>query len=82
MRCDLIIESMSARLDGEEPPLSADVVAAHVAHCDRCTTFQRQSEALHRRLRVQPAAEIADMTDRILSTVDPDAPPADSERRS
>lgn len=67
--CDLVRESISARLDGETPPLGGDAVAAHVARCRDCAAFQAAAERIHRRVRVAPAQALPDVTDRVMTAV-------------
>ncbi|MBV9097206.1 MAG: zf-HC2 domain-containing protein [Frankiaceae bacterium] len=66
-------ESISARLDGEAPPLDDAVVAAHVADCGDCAAFAVAAERLHRRVRVSSAQALPDLTERVTAAVANDA---------
>ncbi|MGH9077051.1 MAG: SCO family protein [Acidimicrobiales bacterium] len=67
--CPAFEEGISARLDGEDPGTSGDLLAAHLARCRSCRDFLNRAEHLHRRLRVRPVAGVADLTGAILDAI-------------
>lgn len=64
--CATYRESLSAELDGEQPPVQT---ALHVAGCDGCAKFAREVPGLTRPLRMRPADEVPDLTERILTAI-------------
>jgi predicted anti-sigma-YlaC factor YlaD len=66
MRCELVRTALSARLDGEDPPLATGVVDDHLAGCPDCRHWLLAAERLTRAVRVQ-AIEVPDLTARILA---------------
>lgn len=69
MTCMQIHQAISARLDGEAPGLDEPTVHAHLAGCADCRAFARESEALHRSVRLAPAPSIPDLTPGILTAI-------------
>jgi predicted anti-sigma-YlaC factor YlaD len=67
MRCSDVRVAMSARLDGEEPGLSAGVVDAHLAGCAACTAWQDGADRVTRAVRVP--APVPDLSDQIMAAV-------------
>lgn len=60
--CPLIMEAVSARLDGEEAVLPDRPVDDHLARCGRCRAFERAARSLRRHpatsgAAAEPAAE-------------------------
>jgi hypothetical protein len=55
--CPLVIEAVSARLDGEEAPLADRSVDDHLARCRRCRAFERAARSLPLRTTRAPAVE-------------------------
>ncbi|WP_054565702.1 zf-HC2 domain-containing protein [Frankia sp. R43] len=55
MGCETWREALSARLDGEEPGVSAALIDAHIERCPACATWQREA-ALIRRAAVHTAS--------------------------
>jgi predicted anti-sigma-YlaC factor YlaD len=51
--CEDVRESLSARFDGEHPPVMEDVAAAHVAGCPVCQAFQESLAPLRRQIRLR-----------------------------
>jgi predicted anti-sigma-YlaC factor YlaD len=82
MMCDRIQLSISAVLDGEEPPEPPPVVAAHVATCADCRVYRDGVEALHRELRVAPAPVVDDLTPEILAAIGADGHAPDPDARA
>ncbi|HET9691239.1 MAG TPA: zf-HC2 domain-containing protein [Acidimicrobiales bacterium] len=46
--CDLVLESVSATLDGEAAPVAPDAVARHLATCPACAAAARALEGVAR----------------------------------
>ncbi|HEY8545804.1 MAG TPA: zf-HC2 domain-containing protein [Acidimicrobiales bacterium] len=68
MRCDHAHEAISARLDGELPPLEDAALDAHLEGCAACREHAHALAGLHRGLRVRPAEPVPDLTGAILAT--------------
>ncbi len=79
MRCDLIREALSARLDDEAMPVPEQTVQRHLSACVRCRDWQRAATDLHRRARLTAAPAATDLTERVLAAI-PTAPPARPRR--
>jgi predicted anti-sigma-YlaC factor YlaD len=69
MLCTDVRASLSAGLDGETPALPPDVVDHHLRSCAECRTWGEEVAALHRSLRVGPAAPEPDRTEAILAAL-------------
>ena len=67
MRCDLAHEAISARLDGELPPLEDAALDAHLDGCVACQNHARALAGLHRSLRIRPAEPVPDLTTAIMA---------------
>jgi predicted anti-sigma-YlaC factor YlaD len=67
MRCDLVHEAISARLDDELPPMETDALDAHLTGCASCRAYMRQLAELHRAWRVRSAEPVPDLTTAILA---------------
>lgn len=67
MRCETIREGLSARLDGEEPGLDAEVLDLHLGSCPGCQAWVEELTALHRIVRVREAEPVPDLTAAILA---------------
>ncbi|RKT88518.1 Predicted anti-sigma-YlaC factor YlaD, contains Zn-finger domain [Saccharopolyspora antimicrobica] len=65
--CSHIREGISARVDGEEPPLPAERLDEHLARCADCREWQRGVLDLTRRLRVRPAEPVPDLVAEVLA---------------
>lgn len=61
---------MSARLDGEEPGLPADLLDSHLAACAACLGWQDGAVQLGREVRA--GAQPPDLTDSIMQAVEAD----------
>ncbi|HEX8009265.1 MAG TPA: zf-HC2 domain-containing protein [Trebonia sp.] len=79
MECDSAREAISARIDGEDPGVPADVLEAHIAGCAECLGWQQRAHAVTRRARLGGAFLDHDLTARILAAAPP--PPAWQHRR-
>jgi predicted anti-sigma-YlaC factor YlaD len=71
MDCLQFREAISARLDGEQPPLPAEALDRHLAACAGCRTWAAAAEALHRRVRVTAASDAPDLSAAILAAARP-----------
>jgi predicted anti-sigma-YlaC factor YlaD len=54
--------AISARIDGEDPGVEPRLLDAHIAGCVDCRRFQTVSEATMRSARIQPAADMPDLS--------------------
>jgi predicted anti-sigma-YlaC factor YlaD len=60
-------ESLSARIDGEQPVVTDDVLDRHLAGCPECRAWQERATALRRMTLVREAPAVPDLTARILA---------------
>ncbi|AZA09662.1 zf-HC2 domain-containing protein [Corynebacterium pseudopelargi] len=71
LSCEQVKAALSARLDGEDPGISEDVLDAHVDACEQCRAFYEQAAVLNRQLafhQAQPQAP--DLSAAILDGVE------------
>ena len=61
-------------MDGEDEPVPATLVDAHLADCQACQRWNTRAGVINRGLRVRPAVATPDLTDRILAAVPAQAP--------
>jgi predicted anti-sigma-YlaC factor YlaD len=73
MRCEVIREALSARLDGEVAEVDQPAVDQHLAGCPGCARWAADLGALHRATRVREAEPVPDLTAAILAAA-PAAP--------
>lgn len=78
--CESVREAMSALLDGEPMPLTAQVVADHVRLCPDCGRWEADAADLNRTLRVAPADPVPDLSDLVLAR-SPERRPLAAARR-
>jgi len=76
MDCDKVREAISAQIDGEEPGLPADALAAHLEGCAACTQWQGRAHTVTRRVRLGGSFLDHDLTAGVLAA----APAADPAR--
>lgn len=71
MRCELIREAASARLDHEDLPdgLTDADVDRHLDTCLACGAWAAQASDLHREVRVRPAVPVPDRTEALLAAI-------------
>jgi predicted anti-sigma-YlaC factor YlaD len=67
MRCDLVHEALSARLDDELPQIEARALDAHLADCPSCQGYAHALAGLHRAWRVRPAEAVPDLTAAVMA---------------
>lgn len=79
MDCRTCRESLSARLDGEDEGTDRAVVDRHLSTCAECRHFAAAAAAVHRSVRLQPAAVVPDLTHAILGRTRPEPQPARRE---
>jgi predicted anti-sigma-YlaC factor YlaD len=84
MRCELVHEALSARLDGEAETQPRVAVDAHLDGCPSCRAWLAGAQRVTRTVRVQ-AVQVPDLTARILAAahtegVLPSAAPAAAAR--
>jgi predicted anti-sigma-YlaC factor YlaD len=65
--CETCRETLSARLDGETEPATAEAADSHLRGCARCRSWQERAATLNRTLRVRQVAPTPDLSDRILA---------------
>ena len=63
MRCEAAREALSARLDGERPPVLAQQVDAHLESCRRCRSWLIGAAVQTRRLATVEAGDGPDLVD-------------------
>ena len=66
MTCERWRDAISCITDGEPSDIDPELVAAHVAKCPACQTFEADAERTRRILRVQPAPTMPDLAPRIV----------------
>ncbi|MDI2027190.1 zf-HC2 domain-containing protein [Saccharopolyspora sp. TS4A08] len=76
MECSVCREALSARLDGEEPPVAAAEVERHLAGCEGCRDWESRAAALSRSLRVRAVPSTPDLTASVMRSL-----PAPAVRR-
>jgi predicted anti-sigma-YlaC factor YlaD len=76
MECDRVREAISARIDGEDGGIPDDVLAAHLAGCADCRSWEQRAHVVTRRARLGGAFLDRDLTERVLAAV----PPAPTRR--
>lgn len=59
MRCTTFREAISARLDGEDPVVTAGELDAHLVHCGDCAAWVTAAEALEAIVRRAPRDHVA-----------------------
>jgi hypothetical protein len=69
LKCHDVRPELSARLDGELDRDKAAAVDQHVRGCADCAGFETRLRAVRRAVRVSPAEEVPDLTDRIMERV-------------
>jgi predicted anti-sigma-YlaC factor YlaD len=68
MTCEKIRVALSARLDGEDPPVPAAALDDHLVRCPGCRHWLARAQRVTRAVRVQ-AVDVPDLTVRILAAV-------------
>ncbi|CAB4603142.1 MAG: hypothetical protein F2534_22995 [Actinobacteria bacterium] len=63
--CDEWQVAVSARADGEDPGVDEAALDAHLAGCSHCRAFAVVIEGSRRRLSVQPAPEMPDLSRQV-----------------
>jgi predicted anti-sigma-YlaC factor YlaD len=76
MECDRAREAISARIDGEDSGIPDDVLAAHLASCAGCRSWEQRAHVVTRRARLGGVFLDRDLTERVLAAV----PPAPARR--
>lgn len=67
--CSELRESISARIDGEQPAVPDELLDRHLAGCPECRAWQERAMALRRLTLVREAPQVPDLTARILAEV-------------
>ncbi|WP_410608056.1 zf-HC2 domain-containing protein [Amycolatopsis sp. lyj-109] len=65
--CSELRESISARVDGEQPVVPEDVLDRHLTGCPDCRAWQERATALRRLTLVREAPQVPDLTAKILA---------------
>ncbi|MCV7258009.1 DUF2275 domain-containing protein [Mycobacterium shimoidei] len=68
MRCEVVREALSARLDGERPQVSTQRVDAHLGSCSDCRAWLIGVAAQTRWLSTAEVAQGPDLVEKILAT--------------
>jgi len=79
VECDRVREAISARIDGEDPGLPADVLEAHLDGCAACRSWAQAAHEVTRRARIGWPFLDHDLTASVLAAV-PAAPPGRRRR--
>ncbi|HLS00002.1 MAG TPA: DUF2275 domain-containing protein [Mycolicibacillus parakoreensis] len=69
MKCAVVREALSARLDGEQQPLLPPGIDAHLQSCSQCRGWLVGAAAQTTKLATASARRAPDLTDQILATV-------------
>ncbi len=67
-------EALSARMDGEDEPVPAELTDQHLASCQACRSWQERVEQTSRALRVREATPVPDLSAAILDMAVPPHP--------
>ena len=65
MQCDQWIEAISARADGEAAGVDERLLDAHLAHCASCRSFAAAIDGSRRRMVMQEAPVMPDLSRRV-----------------
>src|ERR1700758_587550 len=76
MECDRAREAISDRIDGEDGVIPTEVLAAHLAGCADCRSWEQRAHVVTRRARLGGVFLDRDLTERVLAAV----PPAPARR--
>jgi predicted anti-sigma-YlaC factor YlaD len=71
MTCDQYRESVSARLDGEEPGLPDSAIDTHLLGCAGCAAWCAAAQRVTRLARVAPAEPVPDLSAAVLAAARP-----------
>ncbi len=70
--CEEARETISARLDGEQPPFSAPSLEAHLVACQACQDFESAVLAIGRRLSLRASRPVpADLVETLVALMGP-----------
>ena len=68
MGCERWQDAISARADGEDPGMDERLIDAHLGRCPSCEAFAAAIDGSRRRMAVQPAASMPDLSRRVAKT--------------
>lgn len=68
MQCEEWHDAISARADGEDPGVDERLIDAHLAHCAGCRSFAAAIDGSRRRLTLQPAVAMPDLSRQVAKT--------------
>lgn len=74
LACEVTREAISARLDGEEPPVPDEVTSRHLATCRPCRDFESRAAAMRHQMRLSVLPELRDLTQEVLALLDCEDP--------
>ena len=77
MTCDTVRETISARIDGEDPGVRADAIEEHLRDCAACRGWEQRAHSLTRRARLGGSFLDHDLTAQVLAAI----PAAPARRR-
>jgi predicted anti-sigma-YlaC factor YlaD len=70
MRCEDCRDSISARMDGEDPGVASEAVERHLAGCAACRAFADRAAHVTRLARIRPAEDHPDVLPGLLAALD------------
>ncbi|MDQ3939842.1 MAG: zf-HC2 domain-containing protein, partial [Actinomycetota bacterium] len=73
-RCDEIRVDLSARMDGEVDAARSAELDRHLDGCMECRRYEASLRHVKRAVRLQPAGEVPDLTERIMAAIAADNP--------
>lgn len=69
MRCEIFRDALSARIDGEQEPVSPDLVDRHLESCTGCRSWYSSAQNMRRWMIVRAVPEVPDLTEVILDRI-------------
>ncbi|MGF6882949.1 putative anti-sigma-YlaC factor YlaD [Nocardia sp. GAS34] len=67
MKCETVREALSARLDGEQEPVPAEMVDRHLTACSACQDWYRRADAFRRATILHRAPVVPDLTAAVMA---------------
>ena len=77
MDCAEAREALSARMDGEDPGVTAADLERHLSSCNRCRTWDEQARHVTRRAVMRPAPSIPDVSVQVAAALPKRGPTRD-----
>jgi predicted anti-sigma-YlaC factor YlaD len=69
VRCEIFREALSARIDGEQEPVSRGLVARHLGSCAACRAWYTDAQDMRRWMIVRAVPEAPNLTEVILGRI-------------